>query len=73
VRDSYEAHLITDLPYGANVEEKLDLFLPATPVNPEKIPLLMFAHGGYWQQLSKKRSQFSGHRLDSNGLRFCKY
>lgn len=71
MRDSYEAHLITDLPYGTNVDEKLDLFLPATPVNPEKIPLLMFAHGGYWQQLSKNDHSFLATAWTAMGYAFA--
>ena len=71
VRDNYEAHLIIDLPYGANVEEKLDLFLPAMPANPKNIPLLIFAHGGYWQQLSKDDHSFLAAAWTAAGYAFA--
>ena len=71
VRDNYGAHLIIDLPYGANVEEKLDLFLPAMPANPKNIPLLIFAHGGYWQQLSKDDHSFLAAAWTAAGYAFA--
>ena len=71
MRDSYGAHLITDLPYGTNVEEKLDLFLPAIPANSENIPLLIFAHGGYWQQLSKDDHSFLATAWTAAGYAFA--
>jgi len=70
VRDSYGPHLIPDLSYGDDVEEKLDLFLPAMPVNHENIPLLIFAHGGYWQQLSKNDHSFLATAWTAAGYAF---
>ena len=71
VRASHGAHLITDLPYGDGVEEKLDLFLPVIPANPENIPLLIFAHGGYWQQLSKDDHSFLASAWTAAGYAFA--
>ena len=71
VRDSYGPHLITDLSYGTNVEETLDLFLPAMPGPLGKIPLLIFAHGGYWQQLSKNEHSFLATAWTTAGYAFA--
>ncbi|MEC8960726.1 MAG: alpha/beta hydrolase [Pseudomonadota bacterium] len=71
VRDSYGTHLITDLPYGANVEETLDLFLPTIPVDRGSIPLLIFVHGGYWQQLSKNDHSFLATAWTTAGYAFA--
>ena len=71
VRDSYGPHLITDLSYGANVEETLDLFLPAMPGPLGNIPLLIFAHGGYWQQLSKNEHSFLATAWTTAGYAFA--
>ncbi|MES2536818.1 MAG: alpha/beta hydrolase [Pseudomonadota bacterium] len=40
-----------DIVYGAGARNRIDLFLPES-ANPA--PLLIFAHGGYWQALGKE-------------------
>jgi arylformamidase len=46
--------------YGAAPSQTLDVFLPKQVENPlHKPPLLVFIHGGYWQELSKNESQFA--------------
>lgn len=45
-----------DLAYGAGSAEKLDLFRPRGRYG-DRVPLLVFIHGGYWRSLSK--SDFS--------------
>lgn len=51
------------LAYGALASNTLDLFLPPTPhhgpAGTEPPPLLVFIHGGYWQELSKNESLFA--------------
>lgn len=41
-----QANVITDLPYGEAKEQKLDVYLPAKPVNS---PVLFMVHGGAWR------------------------
>jgi arylformamidase len=45
-----------DLAYGPTERERLDLFVPQ---GASHAPLLVFIHGGYWQELSKAESQFA--------------
>jgi arylformamidase len=49
VRARLKGHV--DLAYGESAGEKLDLFLPVA--GPNRPPLLVFIHGGYWQTLDK--------------------
>ena len=71
VRDNYEERLITNLAYGANPEEQLDLFLPATPANSGNLPLLVFVHGGYWKALSKDDHSFLASAWTAAGYAFA--
>jgi arylformamidase len=48
-----------DLPYGDQPAQRLDLFVPpAKGPGAPLPPLLVFIHGGYWQELSKNSSLF---------------
>lgn len=49
------------LAYGALESNTLDLFLPpdAGPAGSALPPLLVYIHGGYWQELSKNQSLFA--------------
>jgi len=48
-----------DLPYGDEPTQRLDLFVPpAKGADAPLPPLLVFIHGGYWQELSKDSSLF---------------
>jgi len=49
------AHPPKTLRYGPGERQTLDLFLPDGVAEP---PLLVFFHGGYWQELSKNESAF---------------
>ena len=40
-----------DIVYGTKPRDRIDLFLPESNGN---LPLLIFAHGGYWQMLDKE-------------------
>lgn len=70
-RNNDEVRLIADLSYGSNVEEKLDLFLPIRLTNCNELPLLMFVHGGYWQQLSKNDHSFPATAWTTAGYAFA--
>lgn len=49
--------------YGPSPDEQLDLYLPAVMRGP--VPLHVFVHGGYWQELSRLESSFmAGPLLD---------
>jgi arylformamidase len=59
---------VADLSYGPSPDEKLDLFLPASPTN---APLQIFLHGGYWQALSKEDSLFAAATFQRYGSHFA--
>jgi arylformamidase len=54
-----------DVPYGATASQRFDLFLPSTDKKP---PLLVYIHGGYWQELSKNESHFAAVQAVQAGL-----
>ena len=56
--------------YGAGETQSLDLHVPegADGVAP---PLLVFFHGGYWQELSKQDSFFPGFDCAQNGIAYA--
>jgi arylformamidase len=58
-----------DLPYGASVGQKLDVF-PAARSQPSKragAPVLVFIHGGYWRSLDKSDHSFLAPALTAAG------
>jgi arylformamidase len=57
-----ELPCVLNLPYGATLEETLDIF----PAQQPNAPVFVFIHGGYWRALSSK--EFSGVAL---GLQAC--
>ena len=57
-----------DLRYGPGKEETLDLFMPA---GPDRGPLHVFIHGGYWQLLSKNESCFAAPMFQEHGCYFA--
>jgi arylformamidase len=54
-----------DIAYGEQARQRLDLFLPSAPAKP---PLVVFIHGGYWQELSKNESHFAAIDAVQAGL-----
>ncbi|MHB9705814.1 alpha/beta hydrolase [Alcaligenes aquatilis] len=61
----------TELAYGSAAAHKLDLFLPAPRDSESLPPLLLFIHGGYWQELSKASSLFSAPDCTNTGIAFA--
>lgn len=59
--------VITDIRYGVSAEETLDFFPAASP----HVPLEVFIHGGYWQELSKNESSFAAPDFISHGVAFA--
>ena len=60
--------MISDLKYGTNPDEKLDLYLPTTG---NKKKLQIYIHGGYWQALSKEESSFAATNFQEHGCYFA--
>ncbi len=45
---------VYDIPYGATLDEKLDIFPAAQP----NAPVFVFIHGGYWRSFSAREHSF---------------
>jgi arylformamidase len=56
-----------DLQWGDKPDETLDYF----PAASRDAPLLVFIHGGYWQELSKNESLFAASDCVANGIAFA--
>lgn len=56
--------------YGNGAAQRLDLCLPAASP-PGGAGLLVFIHGGYWQELSAGDSLFAAAQCAERGLAFC--
>ncbi len=54
--------------YGAAPSQTLDFFSPAKQESAPKPPLIVFIHGGYWQELSKNESQFAALDCTAQGF-----
>ncbi len=61
------ARVIKDLRWGEGTDETLDFF----PAARADAPLLVFIHGGYWQELTKEESLFAGADCVANGVAFA--
>lgn len=59
---------LSDLPYGAEEDELLDLFLP---VATSGAPIQIYIHGGYWQALGKNDSSFAATMFQHHGSFFA--
>ncbi|MEU3058847.1 alpha/beta hydrolase [Streptomyces subrutilus] len=64
-RETLPAHL--DLPCGPLPEQRLDLFPAADP----GAPLVVFVHGGYWQELSRSEAAFAAADFVAAGVSFA--
>jgi arylformamidase len=56
-----------ELTYGPSPDERLDFFPAARP----GAPLLVFVHGGYWQELGKSDSAFPALAIVGSGGAFA--
>jgi arylformamidase len=59
------AHPPETLRYGPAERQTIDLFLPKNVARP---PVLVFFHGGYWQELSKQESAFAAPQCLAHGI-----
>jgi arylformamidase len=57
----------TTLAYGDDPAERIDFF----PAEEPSAPLLIFIHGGYWQELSKREASFPAVDCRRNGLAYA--
>jgi arylformamidase len=55
------------LSYGSLASQTIDIVVPAT----EPAPLVVFIHGGYWQELSKRESFSPAPGFLSHGMAFA--
>jgi arylformamidase len=60
--------LHSDLPYGERKTQCLDIYLPT--IAPQHI-LMVYIHGGYWQELSKEESSFAATNFQQQGFHFA--
>jgi arylformamidase len=56
------------LRYGPGERQTIDLFVPSTVARP---PVLVFFHGGYWQELSKQESAFAAPECLAHGIAYA--
>ena len=63
-----QARVLKDLQYGEAACERVDVF-PCEGASDR--PLLIFIHGGYWQELSKNESTFAGADLAKNNIGYA--
>ncbi len=66
-----EAARHLELSYGDAAAHRLDLFLPAPAHSGQLAPLLLFIHGGYWQELSRASSLFAAPDCTEAGAAFA--
>ncbi|GHF87620.1 alpha/beta hydrolase [Thalassotalea marina] len=59
-----------NLSYGASPEQTLDLFIPNANVQSQH-KLMVYIHGGYWQELSKEESCFAAGNFQQHGIHFA--
>lgn len=58
---------LRNVSYGPSPDDLLDFF----PASHADVPLVVFIHGGYWQELSKNESSFSASDFVEQGVAFC--
>lgn len=62
------SHAPTTIRYGSTERQSLDLFMPDDVAQP---PVLVFFHGGYWQELSKDDSAFAAPHCLAHGIAYA--
>jgi arylformamidase len=60
--------LRSGLKYGETDTQCLDLYLPS---GPSRCKLMVYIHGGYWQELSKEESSFAATNFQQHGFHFA--
>jgi arylformamidase len=62
------AHPPETVRYGPGERQTIDLFTPSNVARP---PVLVFFHGGYWQELSKRDSAFAAPHCLARGIAYA--
>jgi arylformamidase len=62
------SHRPATLRYGTTERQALDLFVPDGVARP---PVLVFFHGGYWQELSRQDSAFAAPQCLARGIAYA--
>jgi arylformamidase len=62
------AHVPATVRYGTTERQTLDLFVPHGVAKP---PILVFFHGGYWQELSKEAAAFAVPQCLAHGIAYA--
>ena len=62
---------IVECRYGPKPANTIDLLVPENVGDNAPCPLIVFIHGGYWQELSKRESIFAAPEFLSHGLAFA--
>ena len=62
------AHPPETLRYGSGERQTIDLFMPVGAKRPS---ILVFFHGGYWQELSKRDSAFAAPQCLAHGIGYA--
>ena len=57
--------------YGAAPSQRLELCMPPNTAPATRVPLLLFVHGGYWQELSAADSLFAAPACIRRGSAFA--
>ncbi len=60
--------LISDLPYGDDPRQRLDVYQPTTPAPAAGHPTALFLYGGSWNSGSRQDYRFVGEALASRGI-----
>ena len=63
-----QGRLHNGLQYGEAETQRLDLYLPST--SPQS-KLMVYIHGGYWQELSKEESSFAAPTFQQQGFHYA--
>jgi len=63
-----ESTLHADLQYGESETQSLDLYMPTRS---PQATLMVYIHGGYWQELSKEESSFAATNFQQQGFHFA--
>lgn len=58
----------TNLSYGTKKTQSIDIYFPTRAF---KNKLMVYIHGGYWQELSKEESSFAATNFQEHGFHFA--
>ena len=62
---------IVECRYGPKPTNTIDLVMPENLGTDRRCPLIVFIHGGYWQELSKRESIFAAPEFLAQGMAFA--